>query len=145
MAKLRTYIHSSNSKEMMEYYEKKIGAKIVTRKPFMHEMWLKKYGQDLSNEEIENTTMHGVLDIFGEIVYLSDAKLEGNVSGDYTLVFEFDKNNEEEVALANKFYDELSGEGNVLVPLAEQFWGDIFGMFTDKYGVSWQINVTTLN
>jgi len=27
------------------------------------------------------------------------------------------------------------------VPLAKQFWGDIFGAITDKYGIAWQVNI----
>jgi len=28
------------------------------------------------------------------------------------------------------------------MPLAKQFWGDTFGMVTDKFGVHWMVNVT---
>ena len=33
--------------------------------------------------------------------------------------------------------------GKVDLPLEKQFWGDIFGMVTDKYGVHWLFNITT--
>lgn len=32
--------------------------------------------------------------------------------------------------------------GKVDLPLEKQFWGDIFGMVTDKYGVHWLVNIT---
>jgi len=33
--------------------------------------------------------------------------------------------------------------GKVDMPLAKQFWGDTFGMLTDKFGVHWMVNVTS--
>jgi PhnB protein len=34
----------------------------------------------------------------------------------------------------------LSKGGSVDMPMAMQFWGDYFGMCTDKFGVHWMIN-----
>jgi PhnB protein len=33
--------------------------------------------------------------------------------------------------------------GKVDMPLAKQFWGDTFGMVTDKFGVHWMVNIGT--
>ena len=35
----------------------------------------------------------------------------------------------------------LSEGGEVTLPLAVQMWGDEFGMFTDRYGVPWMVNI----
>ncbi len=43
-----------------------------------------------------------------------------------------------------KYFDGLSKGGKVTMPLAKQFWGDTFGMLTDKFGVNWMINIATL-
>jgi PhnB protein len=40
-------------------------------------------------------------------------------------------------------FDSLAGGGTVRTKLDRQFWGDIFGAVTDKYGIGWQINVGT--
>ncbi|CAM3490005.1 glyoxalase [Dermacoccus barathri] len=29
------------------------------------------------------------------------------------------------------------------MPLAVQMWGDEFGMFTDKFGTRWMVNIAT--
>lgn len=34
----------------------------------------------------------------------------------------------------------LSEGGKVGMPLADQFWGARFGMFTDKFGIRWMLN-----
>jgi PhnB protein len=40
-----------------------------------------------------------------------------------------------------KLYDDLSAGGTQDTPLEKQFWGDIFGALTDKFGISWQVNI----
>ncbi len=45
-------------------------------------------------------------------------------------------------ALLTKYFNGLSEGGNVTMPLAKQFWGDTFGMFTDKFGIDWMVNIS---
>ncbi len=45
-------------------------------------------------------------------------------------------------ALLTKYFNGLSSGGKVDMPLAKQFWGDTFGMLTDKYGVHWMVNIS---
>jgi PhnB protein len=44
-------------------------------------------------------------------------------------------------ARLRKVYEELSAGGSQDSPLERVFWGDIFGALTDRYGLSWQINI----
>ena len=39
------------------------------------------------------------------------------------------------------FWDRLADGGAVQVPLEPQVWGDVFGMCTDRFGVSWMVNI----
>jgi PhnB protein len=39
------------------------------------------------------------------------------------------------------YWDRLSQGGTVTVPLERAPWGDSFGMCTDKFGVSWMVNI----
>ena len=41
-----------------------------------------------------------------------------------------------------KLFSALSAGGLVTVPLDKMFWGDYFGMCTDKFGVSWMLSYT---
>ena len=38
-------------------------------------------------------------------------------------------------------FNSLAQGGKVDMPLAKQFWGDTFGMLTDKFGVHWMVNI----
>jgi PhnB protein len=39
------------------------------------------------------------------------------------------------------YWDMLSGNGTVTVPLEKQMWGDTFGMCMDQFGVPWMVNI----
>jgi PhnB protein len=41
---------------------------------------------------------------------------------------------------ADRIFNALSQGGQVEMPMQDQFWGDYFGSFKDKYGVNWMIN-----
>lgn len=41
---------------------------------------------------------------------------------------------------ARRIFDALSVGGNVMMPLDKTFWGALFGMFTDKFGIQWMVN-----
>lgn len=42
---------------------------------------------------------------------------------------------------ADRLFSELSAGGKVSMPMNKTFWGAYFGMLTDKFGISWMINV----
>src|SRR5690606_22801492 len=44
-------------------------------------------------------------------------------------------------ATLTEYYNKLSAGGTVHEPLTKAPWGDIFGMFADKYGVEWMVNI----
>jgi PhnB protein len=44
---------------------------------------------------------------------------------------------------ADRLFAGLSEGGEVEMPMQDQFWGDYFGSFKDKYGVCWMVNYGT--
>ncbi len=40
------------------------------------------------------------------------------------------------------YWDKLSDGGTVTMPIQKQSWGDEFGMCTDKFGVTWLVNIS---
>jgi PhnB protein len=48
----------------------------------------------------------------------------------------------EDEAELNAYFEKLSAGGKVTMPLAKAAWGDSFGMVTDKFGVSWLVNIS---
>ena len=39
------------------------------------------------------------------------------------------------------YWDKLAEGGSVMTPLEKQMWGDEFGMLTDRFGISWLVNI----
>jgi len=42
---------------------------------------------------------------------------------------------------ADRLFNELSKDGTVTMPMNKTFWGSYFGMFTDKFGINWMVNM----
>jgi PhnB protein len=40
------------------------------------------------------------------------------------------------------YWKKLSRGGQVAIPLETQMWGDEFGQCTDKFGISWMVNIS---
>ncbi|HET8884805.1 MAG TPA: VOC family protein [Salinimicrobium sp.] len=41
---------------------------------------------------------------------------------------------------AKRIFEALSAGGEIKMPLEKTFWGALFGMFTDKFGIHWMVN-----
>lgn len=87
----------------------------------------------------ENKIMHVSLQIGDSVLMGSDAPAE--------MGFEVNMGNNNYISIfpvsrdeATRLFNELSEDGHVEMPIADQVWGDYFGSFKDKYGVMWMIN-----
>ena len=47
----------------------------------------------------------------------------------------------EDEGVLRSYFDKLADGGQVVMPLEKAPWGDTFGMLTDRFGVSWLVNV----
>jgi PhnB protein len=48
----------------------------------------------------------------------------------------------DDAAALRGWWEQLSEGGTVTVPLEKQMWGDEFGACTDRFGLSWMVNIT---
>lgn len=58
-----------------------------------------------------------------------------NPGNNYTISINTDSKEE-----TDRLFNGLSAGGQVTMPLQETFWGDYFGMWTDKSGINWMIS-----
>jgi len=87
----------------------------------------------------ENKVMHVALPIGGTVLMGSDA-LSGfgppfNAGNNFSVAVGPDSEDN-----ARKIFDGLAGGGAVTMPLEKSFWGALFGMLIDKYGIKWLVN-----
>lgn len=47
----------------------------------------------------------------------------------------------DDVEVLRGWWDGLSEGGQVVLALEKQVWGDTFGMLTDRFGISWMVNI----
>ncbi len=41
-----------------------------------------------------------------------------------------------------RYWEALSADATIEMPLEKQMWGDVFGSCTDRFGINWMINIT---
>lgn len=91
-------------------------------------------------ENLKEKIMHISLPIGkGNILMATDAlePMGHKVSAGTNFHLSVSTDSEEET---NTLFNALAAGGKVTTPLAKMFWGDYFGMCTDKFGIQWMVN-----
>jgi PhnB protein len=130
--KLNPYLNfRNNAREAIEFYHSVFGGKLTigTFKEF-------HAAQDLSEE---NLVMHAELHTpNGLTLMASDLpnRMEYHPGNNFSVSL----SGEDEAELIG-YFQKLSTGGLITMPLAKSGWGDTFGMCTDRFGVSWLVNI----
>tara|TARA_R110002072_G_scaffold301694_1_gene482039 strand:+ start:8168 stop:8605 length:438 start_codon:yes stop_codon:yes gene_type:complete len=66
---------------------------------------------------------------------IDDNRQEKNVSKFFSLYVSTESKEE-----ADRIFNSLSNEGEVKLPISDQFWGSYYGICMDKFGVNWKIS-----
>jgi len=89
------------------------------------------------SKEMENKIMHVSLPISKETMIMGC-----DTGGEWASTFKQGNNFSISITTDTKekadfLFNALSKGGKVTMPLNTTFWGDYFGMFTDKFGINW--------
>ena len=128
---LITYLtFAGNCEEAINFYKEALEGKIIQ---------LSHMGDGPMEvpEHLKGKVMHSRLQIGESVLYMSDNfDPESNHQGNNVhLSLQIDDATELE-----KLFTNLSAGGKIVRPLEKQFWGAIFGMFVDKFGIHWMMN-----
>ena len=90
-------------------------------------------------DDAKNRIIYANLPIFGCNVMFSDCLPgSGHVKGtNIALTLGTDDSDE-----INRIYTALSDGGSVNMALGKTFFSELFGMVTDKFGITWQLSLT---
>ena len=132
-SKLNPYLSfKDNTREAMEFYRTVFGGKLDLST-------FKDYHASQEPSE-DNLIMHSVLEADNGITIMaSDTPNRMEYRPGTNMSMSLSGDNEAEL---KAYFEKLSAGGLVTMPLEKAMWGDSFGMFTDKFGVQWLVNIT---
>ncbi len=92
-------------------------------------------------DSVKNQIMHIALPISKETILMGSDTPEGMgapelVQGNNFSIMVAPSSKEE----AERIYRALSDGGKVLMPLGKTFWAELYGMWTDKFGINWMVD-----
>jgi PhnB protein len=122
-----------NTKEAMEFYHSILGGKLD----------LQSYGEaGMSNDpDLKTRIIHAMLVSDQVCIMASDNHPEHSsptVMGNNVHLSLVGTDND----TLTKWFNHLAQGGNIDMPLEKQFWGDTYGMLTDKFGIHWTVNIS---
>lgn len=96
-------------------------------------------GMPKLTEDQKNLVMHVSLPLIGDFHLMGSDVPDtmGNVQMGNNVNINLQPDTRAETV---RLFEALSEDGEVTMPLAEQFWGDYFGACCDKFGVHWMLN-----
>ena len=135
MATINPYLNfNGNTEEAFNFYKSVLGGEFL-----MLQRFKEIPGNDAIPAEVGEKIMHISLPIGNNILMATDALesmghplTQGN---NFSVSINVDSEQE-----ADQLYKGLSEGGIETLPLRKEFWGDYFGMLTDKFGIQWMIS-----
>lgn len=119
-----------NAREAMEFYKSVFGGELEVTEADPKQMG------DMPNADwFEGKLMHSSLK--GPINLMAS---DSPTASDKAAKVELSLGGTDEAQM-REIFEKLSQGGKVRQPLEKQFWGDVFGMLTDKYNVDWMMNI----
>ena len=131
-SKLNPYLSfAGNAREAMEFYKSVFGGDLnVTT--------FGDFGRTDPNEA--NRVMHSALESpNGYTLYAADAPPDMPLESGSQITVSLSGDDESDL---RGYWDKLSANGKVTMPLEHQAWGDDFGMCTDQYGINWMVDIS---
>jgi len=130
--KLITYLSfGGNCEEALNFYKDALGGKILQ---------ISKMGEAPMDvpPNLKDKVMHARLEFDNNILFFSDTFDPSTLSkgNNVSLSLDFDYSKELDEA-----FNKLSVGGKVTMPPQETYWAKRFGMFVDKYGFNWMVNM----
>jgi len=130
---LSAYLNfNGDAGDAMKFYQSVLGG----------DLYIQTFGDAgmAQTDSDKNRTLHAALTTDGMALYASDGRPDVAVKFGDNVNLSLQGSDADTLT---GYFNGLSAGGKVDMPLAKQFWGDTFGMLTDKFGVHWMVNITS--
>ncbi|MGW0865243.1 VOC family protein [Streptomyces sp. NPDC002611] len=131
VTRLNPYLtFNGEARQAMEFYKEVFGGSLT----------LNSYG-DFGQADAPNADkiMHGMLETTSGFTLMGADNPPGLESAPGN-PFSVSLSGDDDAELRG-YWEKLSENGSVSVPLEKQMWGDEFGMCTDRFGTPWMVNI----
>ncbi|GAA3907833.1 VOC family protein [Streptomyces sp. NPDC059687] len=129
-SRLNPYLmFAGDARQALEFYKEVFGGTLV----------LNTYGEaGQPDTSMTDKIMHGMLETPSNYTLMAaDTPAGEHKPGNaYSVSLSGDDDAE-----LRSYWEKLSDGATVAVPLDKQMWGDVFGMCTDRFGITWMVNI----
>ena len=132
MVQINAYLNfNGNCREAMTFYKDCLGGDLMLQTiegtPMEAEC-----PTAMKHHILHSSLTKGELLLMGSDIIGPEGFIKGN-----TMALSINCSSEDEIEM---FFTNLSSGGQIIHPLARQFWGASFGVLTDRFGIRWMFN-----
>ncbi|MEU5382100.1 VOC family protein [Streptomyces sp. NPDC005968] len=129
-SRLNPYLmFAGDARQALEFYKEVFGGTLV----------LNTYGEaGQPDTSMTDKIMHGMLESPSNYTLMAADTPDGEHKPGNAYSVSLSGDDDAEL---RGYWEKLSDGATVAVPLDKQMWGDIFGMCTDRFGVTWMVNI----
>jgi PhnB protein len=122
-----------NARAVMEFYQQVFGGELA----------ISTFAEFQASDDPaeQDKVMHSMLTTGGGLVLMASDTPSGMdyaPGTNFSISLSGEQSDEGEL---RGYWDKLSADGTVTMPLGPAPWGDTFGMCADKFGVNWLVNI----
>jgi PhnB protein len=129
----KPYLHfQDNCKEAMSFYQELFGGELEIM-PISESPAKDQFPENLHDQILHATLTHGNFNLMA-----SDMCGQGELNQGNSVELSLDCSSKKEI---EHLYHKLSEGGQVIQKLEPQFWGGLFAMVMDKFGVRWMLSL----
>lgn len=124
---------NGTAEQAIRLYETALGAKVEELRRFSDAPGM------TPPPALKDKVLHARLAVGPDVLMISDCPPGKETSGgnQVSIMVEIDS-----VDALRRAFDALGAGGQVLMPVADMFWGATFGMVRDAHGIGWMLNCT---
>ncbi|GAB3233816.1 VOC family protein [Glycomyces halotolerans] len=120
-----------NAREAMEFYRDALGGELI----------INTFGEMGDEGPNKDKVMHAQLQTeAGFTLMASDTPPGMEYRPGQNIAISVSGDDTDEL---HRYWDRLSADGTVTMPMEKQMWGDEFGACIDQFGISWMVDIAT--